>query len=55
MVFDYYNNHSYNESLKNFTPADVYFGININIERKRRKTKWRAIRQRKKTNLLTVF
>ena len=52
---DYYNNHRYHESLNNVKPADVYFGRNTDIERKRRETKWRTLRQRKRTNLLTNF
>ena len=48
----YYNNHRYHESLNNVTPADVYFGRARKIEDKRKKIKWRTLRQRKKRNLL---
>ena len=49
---DYYNNGRYHESLNNVTPADVYFGRNNNIEKKRREIKRRTLRQRKKLNLV---
>jgi transposase InsO family protein len=49
---DYYNNRRYHESLNNVTPADVYFGRNNNIEKKRREIKRRTLRQRKKLNLV---
>lgn len=50
---DNYNNHRYHEALNNVTPADVYFGRNIDIEAKRKEIKWRTLRQRKKSNLFT--
>jgi len=49
---EYYNNHRYHESLNNVAPADVYFGRRYDIEIKRKETKWRTLRQRKKSNLV---
>ena len=49
---EYYNNHRYHESLRNVTPADVYFGRNKKIEEKREKIKRRTLELRKKQNLL---
>ena len=49
---EYYNNDRYHESLNNVTPADVYFGRKNDIEIKRKETKWRTLRQRKKSNLV---
>ena len=49
---EYYNNYRYHESLNNVAPADVYFGRNNDIEVKRKKTKWRTLRQRKNHNLV---
>ena len=44
---DYYNNQRYHESLNNVTPADVYFGRDKAILRKREKIKKQTIRQRR--------
>ena len=46
---EYYNNQRYHESLKNVTPADVYFGRDKAILREREKIKVRrtTIRQRR--------
>ena len=49
---DYYNNERYHESLKNVTPADVYFGRHKEIESRREKIKRRTLKQRRKFNLL---
>ncbi len=49
---EYYNNHRYHESLRNVTPADVYFGRYKKIEEKREKIKRRTLELRKKQNLL---
>lgn len=45
---DYCNNRRYNESLDNFTPADIYFGRKEKILKMRRVTKRRAIEMRRK-------
>jgi putative transposase len=44
---DYYNNRRYHESLKNVTPADVYFGRDKTILREREKIKKLTIKQRR--------
>jgi putative transposase len=44
----YYNNERYHESLKNVTPADVYFGRQYKIITEREKIKERTMRNRKK-------
>ena len=49
---EYYNNERYHESLKNVTPADVYFGRHKKIESKREETKKRTLELRKQQNLL---
>jgi transposase InsO family protein len=43
----YYNNHRYHESLNNVTPADVYFGRDIEILAKREDIKHRTLMRRK--------
>lgn len=48
---DYYNNHRYHESLKNVTPADVYFGRNREIVSRREQLKKRTLELRRKQNL----
>jgi transposase InsO family protein len=47
----YYNNERYHESLKNVTPADVYFGRQYAIITEREKIKKRTMRNRKKEYL----
>jgi transposase-like protein len=44
---DHYNNHRYHESLKNVTPADVYFGRDKDILREREKIKKQTIQYRR--------
>ncbi len=44
---DYYNHHRYHESLKNVTPADVYFDRAETILRKREKIKKLTIQKRR--------
>jgi putative transposase len=51
---EYYNNYRYHESLKNVTPADVYFGRMEEIQEKRHRTKMRTLELRKKQNLLFI-
>ena len=48
---EYYNNQRYHESLKNVTPADVYFGRNGRIETRREKLKKQTLQLRKMQNL----
>jgi putative transposase len=48
---DHYNNERYHESLKNVTPADVYFGRYREIESRREKIKRRTLKQRRSFNL----
>jgi putative transposase len=48
---EYYNNERYHESLKNVTPADVYFGRYKEIESRREKIKRKTLKQRRKLNL----
>jgi putative transposase len=45
---DFYNNKRYHESLSNLTPADVYFGRDKEILRKRKLTKLKTIKMRRK-------
>ena len=44
----YYNNERYHESLKNVTPADVYFGRRFEVLSERSKIKRRTMERRKK-------
>jgi len=47
---DYYNNHRYHESLKNVTPADVYFGRKSEVLARRSEIKNKTIKERRKMN-----
>lgn len=47
---DYYNNHRYHESLKNVTPANVYFGRSKQVLTRRSEIKNMTIRERRKEN-----
>jgi len=49
---DYYNNKRYHESLHNVTPADVYFGRDKQILKKRNLMKKKTILKRRKLHLL---
>ena len=44
---DYYNHHRYHESLKNLTPADVYYGRSDEILKQREIIKKKTIQKRK--------
>lgn len=47
---DHYNHHRYHESLKNLTPADVYFGRAQQILKQRERIKQKTIEQRRLQN-----
>ena len=47
----YYNNERYHESLRNVTPADVYFGRQYAVLTERSKIKRRTMERRKKEYL----
>ena len=49
---DYYNNYRYHESLNNTTPADVYFGRDKQILKKRNLMKQKTMQKRRKLHLL---
>ena len=44
---DHYNHHRYHESLKNVTPADVYFGRAQSILKRRERIKKKTIEYRR--------
>ena len=47
---DHYNHNRYHESLKNLTPADVYFGRGERILEQRERIKQKTIEQRRLQN-----
>ena len=47
---EYYNNHRYHEALNNVTPADVYYGRDQKILRRREKIKRKTMQLRRKQN-----
>jgi len=47
---DYYNNHRYHEALNNVTPADVYYGRDIEIIERREHIKQKTMLLRRKHN-----
>ncbi len=50
-LLPFYNNERYHESLKNVTPADVYFGRQYAVLTERSKIKRRTMERRKKEYL----
>jgi hypothetical protein len=48
---EYYNNQRFHESLKNVTPADVYFGREKEILKKRDKLKEQTLALRREQHL----
>ena len=49
---DYYNNKRYHESLQNVTPADVYFGRDEQILKKRNLMKEKTMLKRRNLHFL---
>jgi len=49
---EYYNNNRYHESLKNLTPADVYFGRNKEILRERLRIKEKTLKERRENYII---
>ena len=47
IFINHYNNNRYHESLKNLTPADVYFGRGQAILEQRERIKQKTIEQRR--------
>ena len=47
-LFKYYNHQRYHESLDNVTPADVYYGRQEEILKRRELVKQKTISQRRK-------
>ena len=45
---DYHNNQRYGQSLNNVTPADVYFGRDLEILERRKPIKQRTLKLRRK-------
>ena len=48
----YYNHQRYHESLQNCTPADVYFGRDLDVLKKRNQVKQNTMNQRRKLHML---
>lgn len=46
----YYNNHRYHEALNNVTPADVYYGRDLEILERRDQIKQKTMLLRRKQN-----
>jgi putative transposase len=44
---NYYNNERYHESLNNLTPADVYYGRDLEILERRKRIKRKTLFKRK--------
>ena len=54
LFVDYYNNERYHESLENLTPADIYFGREKEIIKKRNKLKEQSLALRRQQYLQIV-
>jgi len=51
----YYNNYRYHESLRNVTPADVYYGRDSEILARRKKIKKKTLMLRRRQNYSLMF
>ena len=51
---EYYNNQRYHESLNNVTPADVYFGRDKEVLKKRNKLKEQTLTLRRQQHLQRI-
>jgi putative transposase len=51
LFVDYYNKHRYHEALNNLTPADVYYGRDLEILTRRKHIKKRTMLLRRNQNL----
>ena len=49
---NYYNYERYHESLRNLTPADVYFGRDKQILKERSKNKEKTMKERRKNYII---
>lgn len=49
---DYYNSERYHESLKNLTPADVYFRRDRKILKERCRIKEKTLRERRRNYII---
>ena len=47
---DYYNNHRYHEALSNVTPADMYYGHNLEVLKRRKQIKQNTMLLRRRQN-----
>ena len=47
---EYYNHQRYHESIRNMTPADVFYGRAERVLNRRKRVKTKTLRDRKKQN-----
>jgi hypothetical protein len=47
---NYYNNERYHESIRNLTPADVFYGNDQKILNQRKSAKYKTLEARRKMN-----